>query len=107
MPSITPFCLTLLTSLSLSYATTTTKCPNPASIPSIGALANQFPKNWQTASIVPGDTVAQSLWASIQSNLTYANALAMAPHKMKGENPDFTGYSTTGTFDLLRSKGKC
>ena len=38
-----------------------------------------LPPNSKTASIVEGDTVAQALWKSIESNATYAKALAIPP----------------------------
>lgn len=69
-------------------------CPNPPYVAGTDDLSNAdwLPPNWGTAYILPGDTVAAAKWASIQSNATYAKALALPPHPVNGYDPVFTGY---------------
>ncbi|KAH8929329.1 carbohydrate esterase family 4 protein [Atractiella rhizophila] len=73
----------------------------------VAPIISNFPPVFQIATIVPGDTAAQAVWASIQANQTLAPALAIPARRMVGGSPSFSGYDGGNDPDCWWSATQC
>ena len=89
----------------ITISTTGSRCTSRgvSPIPLPPPLANPE----KLAQIVPGDTVAQSIWQSIRTNPTYATALSIPPSVIQNEAPVFTSYDTATDPNCWWSASGC
>ena len=78
-------------------------CPKLPAVAGVAQMQKSYPALGQIAKIMPGDdeasptppyasltSQATKLFAAMNANKTYADALALAPKKLKAGNPDFS-----------------